>query len=635
MFSSSGCFSSIDCPLQAQCALLNCIFRHKPSTGVKDEASSLEPVFKRRRLSPTTEIKRNGQSHDEAAQVFVGALVPRPRSTDDEELQETKHQSEAGILPQNGTISEASRVKQAQRPISPPPIRRIEKPTVAQAANKASPSPAKRQETLNPRMLSKAPANHQTRHLYLKKLHEGMVRLNDEAKKSTDASIKALVLSDSDLITLALDEEERIAKEHAAVYGNVIKLRLVAYNKRMTLAEWKAERLKATSTSNDQTVVNRIQAASGPAAPLLTGLTKSEELQILPHLIANQNGLDKYGYVIAPPTSLQIQQAREVVVKSDGWEQCDRCKARFQVFPERREDGALTSGGRCRYHHGRILYPERNTSGGFTLAKERTYSCCAESVGTSVGCVYADSHIFKVEDASRLASLLQFENTPENHTVEPHSAVSFDCEMGYTVHGLELIRLTALSWPNGEDILDVLVRPYGAILDLNSRYSGIYPRDFLAAKPYEGLKEFENEKKELRIVESPQAARELLFKFLSPSTPLIGHAIENDLNTTRIIHPAIIDTVLLFPHPSGLPRRRALKALTKQVLNRDIQTGHGSAGHDSKEDALATGDLVRWQVGRRWKEMQREGWRFVEGELISPSGKQNQSGKQGGAGKST
>jgi len=199
--------------------------------------------------------------------------------------------------------------------------------------------------------------------------------------------------------------------------------------------------------------------------------------------------------------------------------------------------------------------------------------------------------------------------------------------MGYTVYGLELIRLTAVSWPNGEDLLDVLVRPLGAVLDLNSRYSGIYPRDILAAAPYENATASANGSKELRIVESPQAARELLFKLLSPQTPLLGHAIENDLNTTRVIHPTIIDTVLLFPHPSGLPRRRALKALAKQVLNRDIQVGHGSAGHDSREDALATGDLIRWQVGRKWKEMQSEGWHFAEGELMPPASKQKDSSK--------
>jgi len=565
-------------------------------------------------------------NHEESAQVFTGALAPAPTSFDfdnDDEMPDTKVEYSVGSLQNDRNTSEARGITPAQRPISPPPVKRSERPILSRPTKKAPATQSKPQETLNPRMVQKAPANHQTRHLYLKKLHEGMVRLNNEAKISTDASTKALVLTDGELITLALDEEEKIAKENGPVYGNVIKLRMVAYNKKMTLADWKKDRQQAVEVAKVQPPVITSPSTTGSKGPLLTGLTKSEELRILPHLVATQTGLDKYGYVVSPPTAAQIQKAHEAVDKSDGWEQCDRCKARFQVFPERREDGALTSGGRCRYHHGRITYPDRNNSGGYTGAKDKTYNCCNEPVGASVGCVYADSHVFKIEDPARLANVLQFECTPENSNVVPNSAVCYDCEMGYTVYGLELIRLTAISWPNGEDLLDVLVRPLGAVLDLNSRYSGIYPRDFLAAAPYEDAKDSAAESKELRIVQSPQAARDLLFKLLCPQTPLLGHAIENDLNTTRIIHPTIVDTVLLFPHPSGLPRRRALKALAKQVLDRDIQIGHGSAGHDSREDALATGDLVRWQVGRKWKDMQREGWKFLEGELVPPTSKQN------------
>jgi DNA polymerase III epsilon subunit-like protein len=100
----------------------------------------------------------------------------------------------------------------------------------------------------------------------------------------------------------------------------------------------------------------------------------------------------------------------------------------------------------------------------------------------------------------------------------------------------------------------------------------------------------------LRKVASPEAARELLFGYLRPETPLIGHAIDNDLNVCRIIHPFIVDTVLLYPHPRGLPFRYGLKFLSQKYLSRGIQTG-GEAGHDSKEDAVATGDLVRKMVG--------------------------------------
>ncbi|KAK4975708.1 hypothetical protein LTR28_008732, partial [Elasticomyces elasticus] len=46
----------------------------------------------------------------------------------------------------------------------------------------------------------------------------------------------------------------------------------------------------------------------------------------------------------------------------------------------------------------------------------------------------------------------------------------------------------------------------------------------------------------------------------------------------------------------------------------------GAAGHDSLEDARATGELVRWKVGRVWMDLRREGWRIVGGRLLGPEG---------------
>jgi hypothetical protein len=65
--------------------------------------------------------------------------------------------------------------------------------------------------------------------------------------------------------------------------------------------------------------------------------------------------------------------------------------------------------------------------------------------------------------------------------------------------------------------------------------------------------------------------------------------------------------------------RHGLKMLTKKYLERDIQMG-GDRGHDSLEDAIATGDLVRVKVARQWREMQSKGWKFENGELVGPQG---------------
>jgi hypothetical protein len=210
--------------------------------------------------------------------------------------------------------------------------------------------------------------------------------------------------------------------------------------------------------------------------------------------------------------------------------------------------------------------------------------------------------------------------------------------MGYTVHGLELIRLTATSWPSGEELFDVLVKPIGEIMDLNSRFSGVWPKDFADATPWDAplnstsrrttpcpdlRKTPAPAKRPLRIVSSVAVARSLLFTHLSPKTPLIGHGLENDLNAARIIHPTIIDTALLFPHPHGLPYRNGLKALMLKHLNRHIQmlVDGKMEGHDSIEDANAAGELVRFALANEWAKMKRDGWKFEQGILKVPAPK--------------
>ena len=189
---------------------------------------------------------------------------------------------------------------------------------------------------------------------------------------------------------------------------------------------------------------------------------------------------------------------------------------------------------------------------------------------------------------------------------------------------MELIRLTATSWPDGDKLLDVLVRPMGEVLDLNSRFSGVWPEHYSNAIPCGsttqddvGSEAGEVPETKLRLAESPTVARELLFQHLTPKTPLIAHAAENDLNAARIIHPSLIDTVLLYPHPRGLPIRNGLKMLMKRHLDKNIQMG-GAQGHDSKEDARAAGELVRLKVAEMWKVMMREGWTVKDGVFYPP-----------------
>jgi hypothetical protein len=87
----------------------------------------------------------------------------------------------------------------------------------------------------------------------------------------------------------------------------------------------------------------------------------------------------------------------------------------------------------------------------------------------------------------------------------------------------------------------------------------------------------------------------------------------------------LIDTALLFPHNAGLPYRNALRTLVSLHLGRAIQVvGSAVEGHDSKEDAIAAGDLVRFAIGKEWERMRRGGWSLEDKDgikrLVAPKG---------------
>jgi hypothetical protein len=494
-----------------------------------------------------------------------------------------------------------------------------------------------KKEALNPRLIkSGPPASHEIRLKLIKMLHQQLERLNTELKKDAKEDEEGFLLTAQELITRALDEEQQTATEKPALYSNLMKNKVMQF-KRMTVGQWRDIRLKETKQKGSETPNLPAQVGSDKSIEIETGLTASQEVEILRRLLTPIDALTEHGYVTSIPTPEAIEKSRQGVGASKGWEKCDRCQQRFQVFPGRRpEDGALTSGGTCVFHWGKSYVPSK--AAGDRTRKAKRYHCCGEEVGDSAGCFKKDHHVFKTSDPKRLASILNFEKTPENLSAVPGRAVCFDCEMGYTVHGMELIRLTATSWPTGEELLDVLVKPIGEILDLNSRFSGVWPEDMAKAKPWspgdalvpvKSSKESDggngeaktNTRGDIRIVSSPAAARELLFSLISPSTPLIGHGLENDLNAVRIIHPTLVDTILLYPHKGGLPFRYGLKHLMETQLNKKIQrdgVGTEVLGHDSAEDARAAGELARLKVMKTWKDMRWEGWKVEENKFVQP-----------------
>ncbi|KAL2269165.1 hypothetical protein VTJ83DRAFT_4011 [Remersonia thermophila] len=673
-------FKLIPCPTGDSCNKANCPWKH-----LRDD-------------KPPPPQPSQPQTQPPAGQLPGGA-----QDDEDGPRKRRKLSSEPAPAPAPRAAPPAEKPVSSQRPISPPPLKRkpspgpnppdrtpgparpssrsasgsgpaVTVPSPAPSRSSATPSakaqslpatpkstpkgtPPRKPETLNPRHLKAAPAPHDFRYKAVKMLHEQYQRLNNEIVKDASEQEGKLVLSPQELIWLVLDEEQRIAADKPSLYTNLIKHRIMA-TKRMTPAEWKKERLAAVKKEEEARANESSfntptrKPVLGPPKVIETGLTPEQEVAFLAHLRTPIEGLAQYGYVSAPPSEDEIRKAREGEAASLGWEVCDRCTTRFQVFPGRRpEDGALTSGGKCVHHPGRPYFPERAV--GDKDKPQRRYRCCNQVVGESVGCVSGNTHVFKTSSPARLAALIPFAETPPNPNVPKDRAVCFDCEMGYTVHGLELIRLTATSWPDGKELLDVLVRPVGEILDLNSRYSGVWPEDIVNAEPWSAKTATASSdsnssnssggditkdtipstsssdgtgrrpRKRMKIVPSPVAARDLLFSLLGPDTPLIGHGLENDLNAVRIIHPTLIDTILLFPHRRGLPMRHGLKMLMETRLNRAIQVEDAEedpTGHDSAEDARAAGELVRLKVMEKWKEMKAEGWKLAEGKFVPPGG---------------
>ncbi|KAF4555020.1 Hypothetical protein D9617_3g020890 [Elsinoe fawcettii] len=616
MFTTTGLFKSVPCPRHDRCNALNCIFSHDPKVlGTVAGLSSSHASTKTNGSDTTSD----GATAAAEPPTKRRKLDPNPRS-----VQQLQHASED--LTMKGSMTASPKLKKPGSAVPQTLKKSITPPTAPANGVKSKPSLAVK-EVLNPRLLVSAPTGHDKRTLYLRYLHDQMKRLNKLVQDGNHPEKAKLVLDDQELITASLDEEKQLAFDNPTVYANVIKQRIGAY-KKMSVDDW---------TNHVKGKIFAIRDAAKETKPsgprvIRTNLDPAQEVQILSELRTSPETLAKLGFILEPPTESAIEERRLMTIQSNNYEVCDRCKSRFQVFPHRREsDGVLTTNGPCTYHWGKMRYPKREKTDKITGSKDPAYICCGELLN-SPGCTTCESHVFKMVEPARMAGVTQFIYTPDNPAPEHDHherlirAVTFDCEMSYTVLGLELTRLTAVTWPESDLLIDILVQPKGTILDYNTRFSGVTANTFRSAVPWEPdltplpATTAASPHPVLPLVADPETARDILCQYITPATPLLGHALENDMNAIRLCHKNIVDTIALYPHPKGLPIRYGLKALTIAHLGRDIQTG-GEAGHDSLEDAKATGDLVRVKVGKAWDNMEKKGWKWKGDELVKPGGK--------------
>lgn len=232
------------------------------------------------------------------------------------------------------------------------------------------------------------------------------------------------------------------------------------------------------------------------------------------------------------------------------------------------------------------------SSGIISAGEGRDYTAGSSSSRPS-GCVRGP-HVFKEEDSRNLHERESFissetlcsrgtdDKSNANQTHKPlqrYDVLALDCELVSTTAGLSLAHLTVLD-EAGAIVLDRHVRPRAAILDYNTRFSGIRAADIPAKRD---------------SVNSLEGVRAALCRLMKPDTVLIGHGLENDLKALRLVHTSVADSALLYPHPKGLPYRLSLRELAQAHLGRHIQTNSQDSGHDPEEDARAALDLVRLQ----------------------------------------
>ncbi|CAH2096219.1 unnamed protein product [Euphydryas editha] len=243
---------------------------------------------------------------------------------------------------------------------------------------------------------------------------------------------------------------------------------------------------------------------------------------------------------------------------------CVRCDKRFRVTRE----GEYLFEESCVHHWGRINVNSRHT-------------CCNMPVGYK-GCSTTRFHVWTGTKTGMNGPLEGYVRARS-----PRGGVyAIDTEMCYTAAGLELASI-AVTRADGHLVYRSLVKPSSTVVDHNTRFSGIRPRDL--ARATKTLRDIQND----------------LLGFIGSDTILVGHALENDLRALKLLHSAVVDTCVMYPHPRGYPFRRSLRALCEELLGRSVQ--QSTSGHSPVEDARAAMDLVLLKIN---EELAHQTWRL-------------------------
>ncbi|KAH6623424.1 hypothetical protein F5144DRAFT_615214 [Chaetomium tenue] len=264
----------------------------------------------------------------------------------------------------------------------------------------------------------------------------------------------------------------------------------------------------------------------------------AESVEQLNKLVASTKALKRAGYVVEKLTDTELDQKRR----------CTRCGVRVAKPPRIRHhntevaenkppktqdsdsqaqenpnhrgtDVAATKPLECRFHTGKVVY--------------KVWTCCRKHVSKDP-CTIKKDHDVRDDQGGANERRWQFHVTAPEMKPNHRAAVAIDCEMGTAFDGdSELIRLTVVDYFTGKALIDSLVYPDVPMMHFNTRWSGVTKGDM------------ERARREHKCILGKAAARKAIFRYVGPSTIVIGHGAQNDLCSLRWIHHRVVDFFLI------------------------------------------------------------------------------------------
>lgn len=296
---------------------------------------------------------------------------------------------------------------------------------------------------------------------------------------------------------------------------------------------------KSSWSTNNKTKI----ADSDSSLVTIDNCSSSQAYNLFNECVASDEKLKENGFPCASEVRgravLHVPKKAKPQNGKEGDHYCARCHKVFnvEIYDEPQSD-------LCNFHMKRSGFRR-----GFA---DNLYYCCQQPSGSD-GCCFADYHVTDYIDFDNLVGYVETTERDEDYVCTKKDVFALDCEMCYTVVGLELTRITVVDFDE-KVVLDKFVKPLNRVIDYNTRFSGITEKTLSTS--------------EAKTLPQIQA---ILLTMFHKRTILVGHSLESDLKALKMIHSKVVDTSLLYPHKMGPPKKKALKTLCIDYLKKIIQ----------------------------------------------------------------